>query len=67
MTPKFSDQESQRNFNKGLIKFQKELAQALGEGSEFTVRLEIRGQAGKLLYARTQADDFYRNKEAKKG
>jgi hypothetical protein len=50
-----------------LIKFQKELAQALGEGSEFTVRLEIRGQAGKLLYARTQADDFYRNKEAKKG
>ena len=47
-------------FNDSLRKFDQAFLDFLVAGSEFTIKLEVRGSAGKLVHCRVYTDDLER-------
>ncbi|MFA7121787.1 MAG: hypothetical protein WC277_09955 [Bacilli bacterium] len=54
------DDESLATFLRCMRKFDREFCEAINAGTDFTIKLEVRGVAGTLLHTRVQADIFER-------
>lgn len=58
--------ESLALFVEALAKFDSEFSESMLKGHDFTLKLEIHGNRGVLLHARTYLDNFRRPDEAAK-
>ena len=47
-------------FLDALGKFDKDFCEAMAKGHDYTIRIEVHGNKGKLLHARCQSDSFRR-------
>ena len=58
------DDESLASFLKAMSQFDRRFCEAMTEGTDYTIRLEVRGCKGRLLHARVHSDGFERPREA---
>ena len=54
------DDESLAIFLRGMAKFDRYFCDAMAQGEDFTIRLEVTGNKGNLLHCRASADGFER-------
>jgi hypothetical protein len=54
------DDESLAIFLRGMAKFDHYFCDAMAQGEDFTIRLEVTGNKGNLLHCRASADGFER-------
>jgi hypothetical protein len=55
-----SDNESLAKFLRTMAKFDKAFTDLMVDGSDFTLKLEVHGNAGEMLHARVGFDSFER-------
>ena len=54
--------ESLAIFLRAMRRFDRDFCEAMASGVDFTLRLEIRGDQGRMIHARVNADGFERPK-----
>lgn len=59
------DDESLAIFLRGMARFDAYFCELMAGGHDFTLRMEIRGDKGRLLHTRVQNDGFERPKSGK--
>jgi len=59
----FDNDESLDIFLRNMAKFDKYFCQVMTDGVDFTLRMEVHGNKGKLIHCRVQNDGFDRPKE----
>jgi len=60
------DDESLAIFLRGMSKFDRLFCEQMMEGSDFTLRLEVRGNRGKLVHSRVSTDRFEKQEPGKR-
>jgi hypothetical protein len=61
-----NDDKSLALFLRCMQKFDKHFCNAMASGEDYTLRLELRGDGGRLLHCRVLTDGFERPKGAKR-
>lgn len=54
------EQEHLKIFLRNMSKFDRQFCEAMGTGADFTLRLEVHGVGGQLVYCRVHHDGFDR-------
>jgi len=62
----FKDDKSLELFLRNMQKFDRSFCDAMTEGTDFTLSLEVRGDKGELLHSRVKTDRFDRPSGKKK-
>jgi len=60
------DDESLARFMRAMADFDTAFCKAMNDAADFTLRLELRGDKGRLLHVRVNSDNISRPKEQKK-
>ena len=63
---KDDQQRSLDAFLRSMAKFDRAFCEAMAEGVDFTLSLEVRGDKGQLLHSRVKTDQFARPDEKQK-
>ena len=58
------DKESLAQFLRGMAKFDQFFCNAMARGEDYTLKLEVHGNQGKLIHVRVLTDGFERPKNA---
>jgi len=53
-------------FNEAMMKLNNEFCEAMHKGHDFTIKLEVHGNKGEMIHARTTCDSFRRPDGAEK-
>lgn len=61
-----SDDESLKAFLHAMADFDAAFCKAMNDGTDYTLRLEVRGDCHRLLHARVASDGFIRPKGVQK-
>lgn len=62
----FDDEKSLKLFLRNVQKFDRAFCDAMTEGTDFTLSLEVHGNKHKLIHSRVKTDRFDRPREPKK-
>lgn len=55
-----TDDESLAGFLAAMSDFDRAFVDSMASGADFTIKLEVHGQGGKMLHARSSSDNFRR-------
>jgi len=58
------DDESLALFLQSIARFDRQFCDAMASGADFTIRIEVHGNKGRMIHSRVQSDCFERPKEA---